>query len=48
MINVTFIDGSRLDFRRLPGPAHFPEQRLVIEPIDEAFKLVQWNFDHDE
>ena len=29
---------SRLDFRRLPGPvlgwvrAHFPEQRLVIEP----------------
>ena len=34
---------SRLDFRRLPGPvlilpdplgAHFPEQRLVIEPTD--------------
>ena len=26
----------RLDFRRLPGPVfdpHFPEQRLVIEPI---------------
>ena len=27
---------DRLDFRRLPGPVfdpHFPEQRLVIEPI---------------
>ena len=25
----------RLDFRRLPGPVfdHFPEQRLVIEPM---------------
>ena len=24
--------GSRLDFRRLPGPVFDPEQRLLIEP----------------
>ena len=33
---------GRLDFRRLPGPggwvrAHFPEQRLVIEPRTRKF-----------
>ena len=38
-IFYTSDDTSRLDFRRPPGPvcdpprgAHFPEQRLVIEP----------------
>ena len=39
LVNVFVAGLPRLDFRRLPGPvfggwvrAHFPEQRLVIEP----------------
>ena len=44
----SWIGIHRLDFRRLPGPvlilpeAHFPEQRLVIEPkaFTDQYKLL--------